>query len=331
MLCIIKSHICRIHRGTIATCHLNQVMQPGHYQRNEPTILLPLYIYPQQGAWDPLVTAAEKHPGIRFTAIINPQNGPGETPGGDNSYRAALWELAALENVICLAYVHCSWGVRELDEVKKDVGKWAAWNTTYSRRTTPLRGDRALIEGLFVDETPGQDDGDGLNGEYLGYVVRYARDVLGKDAFVVFNPGMVVSDERLRNGADLVVEFENKLDKLSQLDEHLHGGDESHTEDGTANNLATRSTSRMHLGCKRGLIIHSVASARGNGPGVTTDGFVDLEDMVHDLVVGRGAGALFVTSLGGGEQYTSWCPLWEPFVRAFAKVAGAVLVEELQR
>lgn len=95
-----------------------------------PFILVPLYIYPAPGAWDPLYTAAARHAdaGLDFYAIVNPDNGPGTAAKlPDANYVAALERLTALPNVRVIGYVHCSYGLREADEIVRDVERYAGW------------------------------------------------------------------------------------------------------------------------------------------------------------------------------------------------------------
>lgn len=40
-------------------------------------ILLPLYIYPSSGVWDPVYDAISDNPDVTFRVIVNPDSGPG--------------------------------------------------------------------------------------------------------------------------------------------------------------------------------------------------------------------------------------------------------------
>lgn len=42
-------------------------------------ILLPLYIYPLTGVWDPVYDAIEANPDLIFRVIVNVDSGPGGT------------------------------------------------------------------------------------------------------------------------------------------------------------------------------------------------------------------------------------------------------------
>ena len=72
---------------------------------NHAFILLPLYIYPLPGAWDPLFNAAKANPTVTFQAVINPYSGP-NGPCPDASYINATSYLNTIPNIKTLAYVH---------------------------------------------------------------------------------------------------------------------------------------------------------------------------------------------------------------------------------
>ncbi|KAI7653369.1 hypothetical protein KC318_g14296, partial [Hortaea werneckii] len=62
-------------------------------------ILVPLYMFPFPGAWDPLLQAAQKHPEINFQAIINPDSGPGQGTCPGPEHTTALANLIAYPNI----------------------------------------------------------------------------------------------------------------------------------------------------------------------------------------------------------------------------------------
>lgn len=105
------------------------------------TILVPLYIYPSSwseslgSGWSPLfsalTTALTKNPSLEFLVVINPGNGPGpDYPIPNADYRAALSALSDSDrfpNVKVIGYVHCSYGQRDVEEVRKDVEGYLGW------------------------------------------------------------------------------------------------------------------------------------------------------------------------------------------------------------
>lgn len=102
-------------------------LQPPTPSIAKPFILLPLYIYPGPGAWDPLYSAADAHPELEFWVIVNPANGPGAGALPDANYVDALVRLTALQNVKVIGYVHCSYGKRLAEDIVADVEAYGRW------------------------------------------------------------------------------------------------------------------------------------------------------------------------------------------------------------
>ena len=40
------------------------------------SVLLPLYVYPESGAWDPVYSAVSSNPSVEFVVVVNPDSGP---------------------------------------------------------------------------------------------------------------------------------------------------------------------------------------------------------------------------------------------------------------
>jgi hypothetical protein len=125
-------------------------------------ILLPLYIYPHPGAWEPIYTAysvlsfPHLHPStytssitvhrdLQFLVIVNPNSGPGAAPWWPNEdYIREIPRLNALRNVTTLGYVRVTYCKRDLEETLEDI-------ETYAGRGR--KDDGARVDGIFVDET----------------------------------------------------------------------------------------------------------------------------------------------------------------------------------
>jgi hypothetical protein len=134
-------------------------------------ILVPLYIYPLLGAWNPLYEVIEANPTTQFQVVINPHNGPGTPPLPDSNYCREIPKLRSHPNVVVYGYVNVVWATRDLDEVCKDVEIYAAWpqhwhhhhqmnlQTQHDTKQAPQHQDQNVsvpigIDGVFVDETP---------------------------------------------------------------------------------------------------------------------------------------------------------------------------------
>ena len=166
---------------------------------NTPFVLIPLYIYPLEGAWEPLFQVAEAHPEVLFVAIINPNSGPGQAALPDASYVAALRRLSEVANIRTLGYVHCSYGKRPIDAIKTDIDVYRGWNGCLE------------LGGIFFDETPS----DARYVQFMADLADHTKSTwqkeLGKQGMVIYNPGVVVGRSYFEH-PDYVVVFEQSHD-----------------------------------------------------------------------------------------------------------------------
>lgn len=166
---------------------------------NRPFVLIPLYIYPLEKAWEPLFQIAEANPEVQLIAIINPNSGPGQTPLPDASYVAALRRMREFPNIYTLGYVHCSYGHRPIDAIKAEIDVYRGWNGCLE------------LGGIFFDETPS-------NAHYVQFMASLAdhtkstwQQELGTNGMVIYNPGVVVGHQYFEH-PDYVVVFEQSHD-----------------------------------------------------------------------------------------------------------------------
>ncbi|KAF1937436.1 hypothetical protein EJ02DRAFT_476835 [Clathrospora elynae] len=191
------------------------------------SILLPLYVYPSAGAWDPLYAAAKAHQNVDFTVVLNPCSGPcmGSLP--DELYLEEVPKLQAYPNIRTLGYVATNYTDKDIESVLAEINTYDNW-----QKLTGITKMR--VDGIFLDETPSTYDPDSY--EYLkiaGQAVRQCTSFNG--GFVAHNPGLIspeilnsktVLQESYLNLTDMTVvfeeTFENWLDKdtLDPLQEH---------------------------------------------------------------------------------------------------------------
>lgn len=124
-------------------------------------IILPLYIYPHPGAWDPLYAAyvsqihsfthgliggsISAHPDLEFLVIVNPNSGPGAPPWWPNEdYVREIPRLNASRNVTTVGYVRTTYCRRPVEDVVQDI-------EVYAKRNNVFAG--LQVHGIFVDET----------------------------------------------------------------------------------------------------------------------------------------------------------------------------------
>ncbi|KAJ5538062.1 hypothetical protein N7494_007541 [Penicillium frequentans] len=163
-------------------------------------VIVPLYIYPNPGAWSPLEDVISTHPNVNFTIVINPGNGPGPDDLPDANYTRAIPILSSYANVRLLGYVHTSYTTRNAAAVYRDIKTYAEWPT---KSTDP----NLAVRGIFFDETPQQYSAHSL--AYLQNLTQLTKGLkgLGSNPYVIHNPG-AVPDSRYLSIADSTVVFE---------------------------------------------------------------------------------------------------------------------------
>ena len=187
----LKSTIRTFRHSTPATTH--HTMTPVPISR--PYLVLPLYIYPAPGAWEPLFQAARSSPSVSFIVVVNPCNGPGAEALPDANYQDALAQLNSFPNVSLLGYVYCSYGNRLTPDIQKDIALYSSWNSQFR------------IDGIFFDEVPSADEHVSLMASLSHFTRSTWNQSTGKSGTVVYNPGVAVG-ERFYRDVDLVVVFE---------------------------------------------------------------------------------------------------------------------------
>jgi hypothetical protein len=161
------------------------------------SVIVPLYVYPSVGAWDPIFNmyehpsprsrgdllfgsdqvSANSYPQVHFTAIVNVHNGPGDGALPTSEYSHAIQTLNSFNNVRTVGYVSTTWCARDLTSVLDEVAAYSFWGEYQ---------DSLAIDGIFVDETPTQyspdtvaylqtiadaiHESDGLKEGYIGKV-----------------------------------------------------------------------------------------------------------------------------------------------------------------
>lgn len=185
--------------------------------------LFPLYIYPLNNAWNPLFTAATQYPDITFTAIINPSNGPDSstiTNCPNKDFIEALNSLHQFPNIHTLGYVHtanlynCGTSGSDIcpctapaDEVKRNISMYAAWTTARCEGwSTP--DPEVYVDGIFIDESPGEDNGACL--DYMTDLTNHAKSTLTTKTggSVFFNAG-AATEMAYFDVADVIIILEN--------------------------------------------------------------------------------------------------------------------------
>jgi|UniRef100_A0A8H7NJP0 hypothetical protein len=168
-------------------------------------LLLPLYVYPsaewQDGAanWNPVFTAVGAYPDLKWTIVVNPENGPGSTGeagNGDVNYITGISKLNAYDNVNTVGYVRTNYAATSLETVKSDVTTFAGW-TSYT-------DSDVSVHGIFFDEVAADFD-------YMNEVITHTRSAFkGETITTICNFGVAASEE-FYTICDIVVAFESCL------------------------------------------------------------------------------------------------------------------------
>ncbi|KAF2808369.1 uncharacterized protein BDZ99DRAFT_390246 [Mytilinidion resinicola] len=246
------------------------------------SVLLPLYIYPSPGAWQPLYQTAVQYPGVDFTIIINPNSGPGDGMLPDANYTHGVATLNKLDNVRTIGYVATNWGQKDAQKVLQEVTTYSGWTSQDSS---------VALDGIFFDETPAQ-----YHPDHAQYLLKVSEAVREADGFgsgcVVHNPGCVpamqyYTDPSYVTLADVTVVFEDAYQTWLSRQSNL------------------TSTSLPFDHGKLGCLLHSV-------PLMTERSLSALIEQV------AGVGAhVYLT---GTTNYTSFSPQFPTFVDALDRL-----------
>ncbi|KAG9234422.1 Spherulation-specific family 4 [Amylocarpus encephaloides] len=191
-------------------------------------VLIPLYVYPAQHAWDPLYQAISSNPNLLFTVVINPNSGPGLNPLPDSNFTAGINILNSYPNVHLAGYVSTNYSNRDINQVIQDIQAYSRWkhsgivgitSTNGTNQTNPIR---LGIRDIFLDETPREWTPEA--GSFYGRVAGVIRSQpgLGPWPSIIHNPGTVPSPNYLPFLSQVVI-FEGSYDtyKSAKFDKNI--------------------------------------------------------------------------------------------------------------
>ncbi|KAF2109137.1 Spherulation-specific family 4 [Lophiotrema nucula] len=253
------------------------------------SILLPLYIYPWAGWWDPLYWAAGNNTRLNFTVILNPCSGPCVNSRPEDPYIVEMPKLKDYPNIRTLGYVATNYTNKPIETVLAEI-------QTYNNWTSTLGSQKLAVDGVFFDETPGVYD-----WQWYDYLKKASQAVKGSAGLgqkvVVFNPGNIPGIySNYLDLADITVVFEET---------YLHWLDKTNFE--ALKNLA-KSTGVPQT--TFAIMLHDVPNIPDDLLDWTTK---QLKEM---------AGWGFLSSVGvAGEYWHSFSSLFDPFIRTYAKAS----------
>ena len=190
------------------------------------------------------------------------------------TYIAAVKALTIYPNVRTLGYIDTAHGTISSTSVRAQIATYAGWKNV---------SDGLAMHGIYFDQTPWQDDEDGVAKVYLRNVSATVRHTNGwagvGEGLVVHNPGRVPDKELMAYRPDLVVVYEGTYNDMPSRDT-LHGqlaGAKGHREDFA-------------------MLVHSVPKELGRGglrkivEKVKKDvQWLYLTDLAEDLYTGYGS------------------------------------------
>lgn len=182
----------------------------------ETKILLPLYVYPENGAWDSTYAAIKNNPSVTFQVILNVDNGPGNstpgyTPGYNDDWISAVSKLHTFPNIETLGYVYLGYTARSRTEITTDITNWAGWNT--------YTDADIWVDGIFFDEVPNLEAKAGVGDvEFMASFTEVAREQFrcastgraqAREFRTMYNPGTRTYHDDYFDLADLVIVWED--------------------------------------------------------------------------------------------------------------------------
>ncbi|KAJ4377167.1 hypothetical protein N0V86_006609 [Didymella sp. IMI 355093] len=191
--------------------------------------LFPLYVYPINNAWEPLLSAAAQYPDVTFTAVINPSTGPAPDANGcpNKDYVEGIASLNKYSNINTMGYVHtanrwdCGSGTdicfctAPAADVKANISTYASWKTKGCEGWSTPDPD-IHIDSIFIDEAPGKDGGDCLN--YMTDLTNYAKTTMttATGGEVLFNAG-AETELSYFDVADVIIILENNQTEYEKI------------------------------------------------------------------------------------------------------------------
>lgn len=182
-------------------------------------VLIPFYMYPAPGAWEPLFEAIGKHVDANFTVVINPADGPGPAVWPTGEYLSVVKALNKYSNVQTLGYIDTARGAVDNATVRKEIETYAGWSNVSSDLT---------LAGIFFDQTPYKMDNESVAYRYLTNISAIVRhsDGFGGNSLVVHNPGRVPDASLMGSMPNLTVIFEGEyvnMPRKENLNSKLDG------------------------------------------------------------------------------------------------------------
>ena len=219
-----------------------------------------------------------QHEDVKFTVIINPNDGPGNTTRPTTEYVDVLNTLQVYPHVQTLGYIKTDNGTRDNATIRAEIARYSGWSAFQDLR----------LNGIFFDNTPYHDEGNAQ--EYLTNIsatVRHSKGFL-EPKVVVHNPGRIPDVSLVRYRTDMIVVFEGAYADIPSREQ-------------LADSLKDLEQHNLHRQ-NFGMLVHSAPRDIGN---------VRLRRIVDN--VRRSVESLYVTDLTD-DVYGGYGSLWEQWL-----------------
>ncbi|KAJ4986270.1 cell surface spherulin 4-like protein [Stagonosporopsis vannaccii] len=203
-------------------------------------VLVPSNAFKDAASWNRLYDAIIQHQEVKFTVIINPDDGPGNGTIPSTEYIDVLNTLEVYPHVRTLGYIRTDRGTRDNATIRAEIATYSGWSKFQDLR----------LDGIFFDHTPYRDEGGAR--EYLRNISATVRHSEGfqESKLVVHNPGRVPDVGLVRYRTDMIVMFEGAFSDLPSREQLKN----------SLAHLERHSLHRQHFG----MLVHSTPSNAGN-------------------------------------------------------------------
>ncbi|KAF2828955.1 hypothetical protein CC86DRAFT_392221 [Ophiobolus disseminans] len=157
-----------------------------------------------------------KYRDTRFTVVVSLSNGPGNFTWPPATYIDAIKKLKVFPNMQTLGYIDTSHGNATNTTVRAQIATYAGWQNVT---------EGLALHDIYFDQTPWEDDDEGVAAAYLRNVsvtVRHTDGWAGPgEGLVMHNPGRVPDVGLMADRPDMVVVYEGIYDNMPSR-ETLH-------------------------------------------------------------------------------------------------------------
>ena len=114
------------------------------------------------------------HSSQKFTLVINPHSGPGNSQFPSIEYITQIQNLTQYPNVQMVGYVRTGYATRDIEDVLSDISKYSGWDTISKEG---VNSTALAMHGIFFDEAPHAYTPE--TADYMSRINQEAKDSVG--------------------------------------------------------------------------------------------------------------------------------------------------------